>query len=82
MKSLHLLARLLLSNSLPFFELLDGFWLVLQYVLISMPGGMINEEEDILTSSDGWFQGAAYVRMHEVQRFSGTEGGGSKGLSG
>jgi len=80
-KSLHLLARLLFSKSLPFFEFLKGFQLVLQYVHIHMPCGIVDEEQHISTSSDGCFQGTAYARVQELQWLSGTGGHGSKGLS-
>jgi len=81
-KSLHIIARLILSRSPPFFQFLQFFWLVLQYLVICMPHGIAYEEHHISTSSDGCFQGTAYVRVHKQHRLSGTGGCGSKGLSG
>jgi hypothetical protein len=65
---------------LPFFEFLKSCRLVLQYVLIRMPRGVIGEKQHISTFSDGWFQGTAYVRVHTLQRLSGVGGGGIEGL--
>jgi hypothetical protein len=59
MKSFNLLARHIFSKSLPFFEFLTGFQLVLQYVLIRMPRGIVDEEQYISTPSDGCFQWTA-----------------------
>jgi len=80
-KSRHLLVRLLFCKSHPFFEFLKGCRLVRQYVLIGMPRGIVDEQQNIATSSDGCFQGTAFVPVQELQWLSGTGGRGSKGLS-
>jgi len=81
MKLLHLLARLLFSKSLPFFDFLKGFQLVRPYVLIRMRRGILDEEQHISSTSVGCFQGTTYVWVYALQRLRGTGSRGSKGLS-
>jgi len=81
MKSTHLLAWLHSSKSLPFFEFLQGFWLVLQYVLIWMPYDMANDEQHIMTSSYGCFERTVYVWVHSLLRLSYTRSRMKNGLS-
>jgi len=76
-KSLHLLPWLLSSQSLPFYEYVNGFRLALHNVLICMPRGDDNEAQDISSFPDRCFQGIPYGWMHQLQWLSGVEGCGS-----